>query len=153
VNRTPSCSDGIIIRTRKGEQILIDGDRQDLAALTWYVERSTGYARTDRSVNNKTVCSRMHRLVLGGIGAGLVIDHINGNKLDNRRANLRAVPQNINAKNRKRGRGVSQAKNGRWEAYAWDHNKKIWLGFFTSEEQAAAVAKSKRDELMSLYGV
>jgi hypothetical protein len=147
-------SDPIIIRTRKGEEIIVDGDRQDLAGLTWYVERSTGYARTDRSVKNKTICARMHRLVMGDVAAGLVIDHINGNKLDNRRVNLRAVPQNVNSKNRRKpGRGVSQTRNGRWEAYVWDRNRKISLGYHLTESRAAEIAKAKRDELMSLYGV
>ena len=144
----------VVILTRKGEEILLDSDRQDLIGLTWYVERSTGYARTDRSYKNKTVCSRMHRLVMGAIGAGLVVDHINGNKLDNRRANLRAVPQSINAKNRRHpGRWISKTKWGRWEAYVCDKNRKISLGVFATEAQASDVAKSKRDELMSLYGV
>ena len=44
----------------------------------------------------------VHSTVIGPIPDGHHIDHINGNKLDNRRENLRVVSASVNQANRKR---------------------------------------------------
>lgn len=45
---------------------------------------------------------RLHTFIIGKPPDGLVIDHINGNGLDNRRENLRFVTPKENARNRHR---------------------------------------------------
>jgi hypothetical protein len=57
-----------------------------------------GYPRLSRAYNREAV----HRHIMGKRD-GLVIDHINGNKLDNRRSNLRHVTQHTNTLNRNCG--------------------------------------------------
>lgn len=80
-----------------------------------------------------------HRLVwlyVYGAWPADVIDHINGDKTDNRIANLRDVPQVVNTQNRKgagvRSKtgvlGVTQYKPGRYGAYASLGAGLIWLG-------------------------
>lgn len=60
----------------------------------------------------------MHR-VINPTPQGMVVDHINGDGLDNRRQNLRTVTQNQNMRNRRirddgAAYGVHQYEKGRW---------------------------------------
>lgn len=116
-------------------------DREDFERVTrlrWYAWRSAGlvYARSTRDK------LAMHRFVLGDIPSGMVVDHINGDGLDNRRSNLRICTQRENSRNRgaKRGfRGVSwKADIGRWRARIMVDRREISLGAFDTQESAAA---------------
>jgi len=85
----------------------------------------------------------MHRRLIS-VPSPLVIDHINGNGLDNRKANLRpaTVAQNAqNAgkrKNRSGYKGVWFAKEKRrWRAAIWHNNSRKYLGCFKSPPEAA----------------
>lgn len=81
------------------------------------------------------------------------IDHINGNKADNRLDNLRNVPMAVNSKNMKMfrsntsgHRGVSKNKQGKWIARIKVNYVRIHLGLFDNFEQAvAARLKAEKD--------
>jgi len=73
-----------------------------------------------------------------------VIDHINRNGLDNRRANLRPATVAQNAwnsrrrKNRSGYKGVWFARDkGKFHAAIWHNNKREYLGYFDSPISAA----------------
>lgn len=81
------------------------------------------------------------------------IDHINGDKADNRIANLRCVSKAINNQNRHRVRrdnrvgitGVSLTVEGRYRArISLDGNARLLGHFDTPDEAAAAYIKAKR---------
>lgn len=82
------------------------------------------------------------------------IDHINGNRTDNRLSNLRAVSREVNNQNRRKTRsnnkcglmGVSWHTHSRcWRARIMIRGKEIPLGHFDSKEQAyAAYLDAKR---------
>lgn len=83
------------------------------------------------------------------------IDHINGDRSDNRIENLRDVPRLVNQKNMRRMRsntsgvvGVSATKNGTWEAYIDHAGKRIRLGKHATLQEAAAI----RCEAEKKYG-
>lgn len=104
----------------------------------------------------------MHRFLLGlQRGDPRQGDHINRNRIDNRRPNLRITPGGIQTQNQgavflfkgsppeSRHRGVYKVKKngrwtGRWKAVAANH----YLGSFTSEVEAAAVASAYRVKTM-----
>lgn len=98
---------------------------------------------------------RMHRIVLGlQPRDGTIVDHINGNRLDNRLENLRVVSASGNGANRSilshrngssRYRGVSwDPERQAWVAYAKVNYRKHHLGRFATEEEAAAAVAAFR---------
>jgi hypothetical protein len=81
-----------------------------------------------------------------------VVDHINGDRLDNRRANLRIVTRRQNMENMKLSRantsgyrGVSYDKEmGLWAAQIGLNGRRKHLGYYHSPETAAEVARAAR---------
>ncbi len=122
---------------------------------TFYAERSvrSPFGRYSRILMHRHIFENLstthnaerrtqncHRLY----GDGLVIDHINRNGLDNRRANLRFATIAQNAwnsrmrKNRSGYKGVWFAKDkDKFRAAIWHNNKRIYLGYFNSPITAA----------------
>ncbi|MGB7583176.1 MAG: AP2/ERF family transcription factor [Sedimentisphaerales bacterium] len=76
---------------------------------------------------------------------GTLVDHQNSDKLDNRRANLRLATNSQNQCNRRKTKNTSSQYKGvclcpektHWYANIKHKGKKIWLGSFTSEIEAA----------------
>ena len=87
---------------------------------------------------------RLHRQIIEAPD-GLLVDHRNGNGLDNRRTNLRIATQSQNMQNRQKRKnstsrfiGVWFVKNkNRWESRITYQGKRIWLGRFDNEIEAA----------------
>lgn len=76
-------------------------------------------------------------------GKGMIVDHINGDRLDNRRKNLRVASiadnnrnSGIQKNNRSGFKGVS-LKQGKYEACVYADGKGIYLGRFSNPEDAA----------------
>lgn len=132
---------------------LVDEQDAGLAEHRWhlgdrYVERNTPDSRTK---------IRLHREILGLTpGDGLEGDHFNGDRLDNRRSNLRVVVhkqqmQNVAAQadRSSRYRGVGWHKrSGRWQAYVNIAGTMTHLGLFDDEEAAATAAAAGRAQRM-----
>ena len=85
----------------------------------------------------------LHRLIMN-TPTGMDTDHINGDKLDNRRENLRITTRSQNSMNQKKTRGASKYKGvnwhnqrGYWKAEIKLNGKKKHLGVFLSELEAA----------------
>jgi hypothetical protein len=86
--------------------------------------------------------NRLHRMIMGA-NAGSVVDHINGNTMDNSRLNLRICTQSQNAKNRSKSTKSASSKykgvhwHRGWMASIRVNYKRIYLGVFKTEEAAA----------------
>lgn len=82
----------------------------------------------------------MHRFIVD-CPTGFVVDHINGDGLDNRRSNLRVCSQRDNSRNRGAVNGYCgvswKADIGRWRARIMVERREISLGAFDTPEQAA----------------
>ena len=91
-----------------------------------------------KGTNNVHVAARAHRIIMGITDPKIQVDHINGNKLDNRKENLRLATNQQNnynvgpQKNNKSGyKGVSWKKDkNKWEAKIRNNNKLKFLGYF-----------------------
>lgn len=81
------------------------------------------------------------------------VDHINGDRSDNRIANLREVNRQTNSRNRGRrsdnSSGVVGVRcvQGRWKARIHDNGKERHLGTFTSREAATAAWREAAERL------
>jgi hypothetical protein len=78
------------------------------------------------------------------VDAEAVIDHIDGNKLNNKIENLRLITNRENGQNRESHRngrlvGCSLHKCGKWEAQIKINGKRIHLGYYNTEIEAHAV--------------
>lgn len=127
------------IELTKDKWCFIDIDDIKLVkANQWYFDGK--YAATN--IPNKKGKLRLHNLLLTP-QKGLVTDHINGDKLDNRRKNLRVCSSSANNQNRpsnnKNGyRGVTWNKRRKkWVAQISINNKNKGLGYFITKEEAA----------------
>lgn len=101
-----------------------------------------------REVNGAKVyaCSwggYMHRIILGA-ARGQIVDHVNGNGLDNRRANLRFASSSLNSANRVYPKPMSGFRGvyrsgSRWAAVVCCNKVNHRLGRFKNPEDAARV--------------
>lgn len=86
-------------------RVLLDlGDFDRLKLMNWNIGdshpckgRRKYYVRHSKKINGKTKYFYLHRLIMKP-PVGMVVDHINGNGLDNRRCNLRVVTKSENSK-------------------------------------------------------
>jgi hypothetical protein len=134
----PDSPSGLRWRERRNSQI-----RKDLQAGC--LQKSTGYW----VISSGGRLYRAQRLVWAihhGDPGVLVVDHVNGDRADNRIENLQAITEAQNAA-RVQGRGTHFCKeNRRWQAAIGIQNKQHHLGYFDTEEEArAAYVKAKRE--------
>lgn len=140
--------DGACARLRLRDGTVVTVDAADVPALfgfRWYPQGAGYVVRWDPERKRQVY---MHRALLDA-PAGYEVDHINRNKLDNRRSNLRLATRRQNnanngvARNNSSGyRGVSRNnRNGLlWRAYITVGGRQTPLGssFATPEEAALA---------------
>ena len=128
------------------ETLVDDDDYEHLSAQKWYFCK-TGYAYNSKG-------NLMHRTILG-LKSGEYCDHINGNKLDNRKNNLRKATATQSSENRPRHRdnksgrkGVSwDNARGKWRCQIGYNRKSIYLGLCSSIEEASEIYRNKAKEL------
>lgn len=130
---------------------MVDPDKyEQLNKYKWHAltgSRTAGiwYAARAAVINGRQHTIRMHQVLLPP-PEGFVVDHINGDGLDNRLANLRLVTPIQNCWNRRfrnkncasKYTGVTWEKRAKkWRAGIYQNGKKIFLGLFSDEVQAA----------------
>ena len=135
----------------QGKYAIVDNDDYfRLNKYKWHTSRgrSTFYAVRDiRTGKNKQKEIIMHREIMK-TDDEFYVDHINGNGLDNRKANLRAATALQNSWNCRKTRrkksskykGVSWLKRQKiWQSRIQANGKMIFLGNFKDEKKAAEV--------------
>jgi hypothetical protein len=127
-----------------GSVIVDDDDLPALSVCAWYgvLTRSGLYAYGTPEAGKSPIA--MHRFLLGK-KPGMVVDHISGDTLDNRRANLRHCRHADNIKNSRkkadtlgRYKGISWSQDRcKWQAEIEVDGDRIYLGRFDHPKDAA----------------
>jgi hypothetical protein len=152
------------IRLTRGKFAIVDPeDYARLAKHKWHLAQSptSSYAvrwhRPKHSRQRKRIW--MHHQVIN-VPPGMVCDHINGKGLDNRKANLRpaTVSQNLcnrpktKTKTRSKYKGLEWDKiQKKWKARIQHNGRKIYLGSFSNEIDAAKAYDNKARKLFKEF--
>lgn len=121
------------IKLSNGELAIVDKrDVKKLSELRWH-KNSSGYAIHTYQKNGKYGSFLMHRII-NNTPDGYFTDHINRNKLDNRKINLRTVTHGENIRNTK-GRGNSGIK-GVYKTINGDYRVMVCVGTYDTAEKA-----------------
>lgn len=133
-----------ILYTNKGEEILVDAeDLLDLRQYSWSINAS-GYAVRGYHTDGRQCNEIMHRRLMALVrGDKLQVDHIDGNRLNNQKSNLRVCTHIENSRNRKTQGNNSGYKGVYWRAstHRWHANighlgKTYFLGSYDTAEEA-----------------
>jgi len=139
----------IIVQKKPRKYAIIDdNDFQWLSQYRWSVAggaKKDGYYAAYRGDNE---LAYMHRLIMDA-PAGVEVDHINRNRLDNRRSNLRLCDSHQNKLNTKlRSDNITGCKGLRWrnDVKSWRVNvkirgKEIHIGYFKKKRDAIRARK------------
>lgn len=144
------------ISLTKGKFAIVDDeDYEHLMQWKWYYA-SIGYAVRLALPRGSRIL--MHRVILTP-PIGMVSDHINGDRLDNRRCNLRVCTYSQNMMNKKKSwgnsryKGVSWSKKyQKWEGHIMVEGKKKFLGYFDTEEVGALAYNEASMKLHGEFG-
>ncbi len=134
------------IKLTQGQYAIVDvEDYEKLSQYPWYAikNKKKYYAGRASNQNGKKRIMFLHRQIMPP-PTGFVVDHENGDGLDNRKANLRIVTVQENNWNNRQGfdEGVSKYKgvtihNNKYCARLPHKGRKIHLGYFDNEIEAA----------------
>lgn len=119
----------MILKTTNNYEFLIDKeDFRKVSNYLWRFNKANGYINNNRGVY-------LHRFVMNN--PDKIVDHINRNKLDNRKSNLRicSIKENVRncktSKNNTSGfRGVAKHHTGKWRSFIMVDRKQIFLGTY-----------------------
>lgn len=137
---------------------LVDDEYYDMLIQYHWSLDSSGYAQKATKINDKWIPERIHKLLID-IPKGLEVDHINNNRLDNQKSNLRIVTRSQNMMNKSvyknstsKFKGVSWNKNtNKWRSVIGLNGKYYHLGVFENEFEAAKAYNKKAIELFKEF--
>ena len=138
--------------TIKGYKVQIDEeDYERVTSLKWNTSLNLNprnkryFIHSYKDCTGKLCNILLHRFILGlNRHDGVICDHINGDTLDNRKCNLRKCTSSGNAQNAKISKSnttgykgvVFHKRDKKYQASITVHNKKIYLGYYNTAEEA-----------------
>jgi len=141
----------------QGKYAIVDAeDYERVSRYKWCLSRTRGQLYAQRRTGGKTV--RMHQFIMNP-PKGMVVDHIDGNGLNNRRSNLRICTRPENTRNRRPNPNTSTGYKGVWRdkrtgrywAQIYFKGKSTRLGSFDTAVEAAHAYDRKAIELFGEF--
>lgn len=136
-----------------------DEDFEFINQYSWHFRsQKIRYASSSIKIDGKRLNKLMHRLIMK-VSENEQIDHIDGNKLNNQKNNLRIATKSQNRMNIPKFKnkssiykGVSWSTNrNKWWTEITFEGKTYFLGRFKSEEEAAKAYNKKAIELFGEF--
>ncbi len=142
------------IALTKGRFAIVDAtDYATLSQFRWHATECRGRCYAATVIDGKSVA--MHRMLMSP-PRGMVVDHIDGNGLNNRRSNLRLCTPTQNRRNTRPRRktsaflGVSR-RGDKYLARIKYQGRCLYLGLFDTEVEAARARDEKARELFGEF--
>ena len=144
------------IANNTGVEFIIDyEDYSKICNYTWNEKLDNGYMYTNS--NHKKIY--LHRFIFDNLKRDEQVDHINHNKCDNRRDNLRICNNSQNQMNRDKPitntsevKGVYWHKNKqKWQANIQINGDLLYLGLFDLKEDAIKARKQAEEKYFGRF--
>lgn len=150
--------------------LLDDEDYEYINKFSWICSKNKHNFYLARQGNKNDLCAGMykktifmHRVILNQL-KGTIVDHIDGNGLNNQKSNLRIVTPSQNMMNRRKNKNTASDYKGvslnkrklRGKPYSWMstisiNNKKMTIGRYDSQIEAAKAYDKKAKELFGEF--
>lgn len=141
-----------------GKYIICDDEMFEYLIEYKWAMRKDGYVSAYITGTGRNGSKALVHRVIANCPIGMVVDHIDGNKLNNQKSNLRICTQGQNLMNKRKTRGVSKYKGVYWNGIAnkWVsiirlNGKGYNLGYFSDEESAGKAYDIKAKKLFGEF--
>ena len=128
--------------------IVDDDDYEKVAAFKWcaHVDSKNGKVYAYR--NSRSVPNCMHRFIMGETNPKILIDHKNGNGIDNQRHNLRRANSSRNNANT----GKYKINKSGYKGVHWDKVEKQWVAQITADRKKTFIGRfSEKEDAAKAY--
>lgn len=147
---------------KDGRFFIILLDIEDISKARYFHWRigCDGYPETTIYLANgrkRSTVLRLHQLIHGPLPSDIETDHINGNKLDCRKSNLRQATRSQQIRNtgtyKSNKLGIKGVRfwQGNFEARIQFNKKPIFIGCFKTAKEASKAYKQKAKELFGAF--
>lgn len=150
-----------LIPLTQGKFAIVDAEDYDqFSQDKWFAKRRRGWVYAARTTSRSTPQRRtvwMHREIINA-SKGMMCDHKDHNGLNNSKSNLRLCTNSQNQQNQKprttgtsKYKGVNWHKNNKWQARIGFNGRRIYLGLFDNQIDAAVAYDRKAVELFGEF--